>query len=94
MYQNFVQTPNSEMGIGGVMDFAGYWNHRLSHHINFFWNQHVIHHSSEEFNLACALRQSISNLIGYFPLLLFPAAMLGYGVSRHPYWAGKEMEHV
>ena len=60
-----------------VMDFAGYWNHRLSHHINFFWNQHVIHHSSEEFNLACALRQSISNLIGYFPLLLIPAALLG-----------------
>ncbi|MEX0287544.1 MAG: sterol desaturase family protein [Flavobacteriaceae bacterium] len=60
-----------------VMDFAGYWNHRLSHHINFFWNQHVIHHSSEEFNLACALRQSISNLIGYFPLLLIPAAVLG-----------------
>lgn len=60
-----------------AMDFAGYWNHRLSHHINFFWNQHVIHHSSEEFNLACALRQSISNLIGYFPLMLFPAALLG-----------------
>ncbi|MEM7381804.1 MAG: sterol desaturase family protein [Bacteroidota bacterium] len=60
-----------------VIDFAGYWNHRLSHHINFFWNQHVIHHSSEEFNLACALRQSISNLIGYFPLLLIPAAFLG-----------------
>ncbi len=34
-----------------VLDFAGYWNHRLSHKINFFWNQHVIHHSSEEFNL-------------------------------------------
>ena len=60
-----------------VIDFAGYWNHRLSHHINFFWNQHVIHHSSEEFNLACALRQSVSNLIGYFPLLLLPAALLG-----------------
>jgi len=60
-----------------VMDFAGYWNHRLSHHINFFWNQHVIHHSSEEFNLACALRQSISNLLGYFPLFLFPAALCG-----------------
>lgn len=60
-----------------VIDFAGYWNHRLSHHINFFWNQHVIHHSSEEFNLACALRQSVSNLIGYFPLLLLPAAFLG-----------------
>ncbi|MER3373469.1 MAG: sterol desaturase family protein [Allomuricauda sp.] len=60
-----------------TLDFAGYWNHRLSHHINFFWNQHVIHHSSEEFNLACALRQPISNLLGYFALLLIPAALLG-----------------
>ncbi len=60
-----------------AIDFAGYWNHRLSHHVNFFWNQHVIHHSSEEFNLACALRQSISNLLGYFPLFLIPAALLG-----------------
>ena len=60
-----------------VLDFAGYWNHRLSHHVNIFWNQHVIHHSSEQFNLACALRQSISNLIGYFPLFLIPAALLG-----------------
>ena len=60
-----------------VIDFAGYWNHRLSHHVNIFWNQHVIHHSSEQFNLACALRQSVSNLIGYFPLFLIPAAVLG-----------------
>ena len=34
------------------LDFASYWNHRLNHSINFFWNQHVIHHSSQEFNLA------------------------------------------
>ncbi|MEQ8418440.1 MAG: sterol desaturase family protein [Arenibacter algicola] len=60
-----------------VLDFAGYWNHRLSHKINIFWNQHVIHHSSEEFNLACALRQPISNLVGYFSLFLIPAAVLG-----------------
>lgn len=60
-----------------AIDFASYWNHRLSHKINFFWNQHVIHHSSEEFNLACALRQSISNILGYFPLLLIPAALIG-----------------
>ncbi|MBC2839089.1 sterol desaturase family protein [Robiginitalea sp. SC105] len=60
-----------------AIDFAGYWNHRLSHRVNLFWNQHVIHHSSEEFNLACALRQPISNLVGYFSLLLLPAALLG-----------------
>ena len=59
------------------IDFGGYWNHRLSHKINIFWNQHMIHHSSESFNLACALRQSISNLFAYFPLLLLPAALLG-----------------
>lgn len=60
-----------------AIDFASYWNHRLSHRVNYFWNRHVIHHSSEEFNLACALRQSISNFIGLFPLFLIPAAFLG-----------------
>lgn len=60
-----------------AIDFAGYWNHRLSHHINIFWNTHVIHHSSEEFNLACALRQSISNVVGYTAILLIPAALVG-----------------
>lgn len=60
-----------------AIDFAGYWNHRLCHKVNVFWNIHVIHHSSEEFNLACALRQSISNWVGYMALLLIPAAILG-----------------
>lgn len=60
-----------------AIDFASYWIHRLNHKINIFWNQHVIHHSSEEFNLACALRQSISNLIGFGALFLIPAAFLG-----------------
>ena len=59
------------------IDFASYWIHRLNHKINFFWNQHLIHHSSEEFNLACALRQSISNILGYSALFLIPAAVMG-----------------
>jgi hypothetical protein len=37
----------------------------------------VIHHSSEEFNLACALRQSISAFFNLFTILLLPAALLG-----------------
>ncbi|MDB3862427.1 sterol desaturase family protein [Flavobacteriaceae bacterium] len=60
-----------------AIDFASYWIHRLNHKINLFWNQHLIHHSSEEFNLACALRQSISNLVGFSALFLIPAAFLG-----------------
>lgn len=60
-----------------VIDFYGYFTHRWAHSINFFWNKHAIHHSSEEFNLACALRQSISVFINLFTFLLLPAALLG-----------------
>lgn len=60
-----------------VLDFAGYWVHRIDHKVNFFWNSHIVHHSSEEFNLACALRQSISSFVKLFSFLLIPAALLG-----------------
>ena len=60
-----------------ALDFAGYWVHRLNHEINFMWNNHIIHHSSEEFNLACALRQSISTIFRLFAIFLLPAAILG-----------------
>jgi alkylglycerol monooxygenase len=60
-----------------ALDFSGYWVHRLAHEINFFWNKHAIHHSSEEFNLACALRQSISSFVNIFTFFLIPAAIFG-----------------
>jgi alkylglycerol monooxygenase len=60
-----------------VLDFAGYWTHRWEHVINIFWNRHIIHHSSEEFNLACALRQNVSAIVSLFTFLLLPAALLG-----------------
>ncbi|MBF4519304.1 sterol desaturase family protein [Flavobacterium sp. ANB] len=60
-----------------VIDFYGYWSHRLAHQINFLWNKHAIHHSSEEFNLACALRQPVASLVNLFTFLLIPAALLG-----------------
>ena len=59
------------------IDFASYCHHYLKHSVNIFWNQHVIHHSSEEFNLACALRQSITNNFGVGILFLLPAALCG-----------------
>lgn len=60
-----------------AIDFASYLYHLLNHHVNILWNQHLVHHSSEEFNLACALRRPISNIFAYFPLLLIPAAFFG-----------------
>ena len=59
------------------LDFAGYWVHRINHSINYFWNHHIIHHSSEEFNLACALRQSISNFFSLTFIFLIPTAIIG-----------------
>lgn len=60
-----------------VLDFSGYCVHRIQHQFNFFWNGHLVHHSSEEFNLACALRQSISGFANIFVIFLLPAALLG-----------------
>lgn len=60
-----------------TLDFSGYWVHRIAHEYNIFWNNHIVHHSSEEFNLACALRQSISVFFRIFTFFLLPAAVLG-----------------
>lgn len=59
------------------LDFVGYWSHRFNHKINIFWNRHVIHHSSEEFNLACALRQEVSAFVGVYFFLYVPLAIIG-----------------
>lgn len=64
-----------------VLDFQGYWTHRWAHEINILWNEHAIHHSSEDYNLACALRTTISNLINLFTFFLLPAAILGVSPS-------------
>jgi sterol desaturase/sphingolipid hydroxylase (fatty acid hydroxylase superfamily) len=60
-----------------VKDFSGYWVHRLNHRVNILWNRHIIHHSSEDFNLSCALRQSISDTLHFGAIFMIPAALLG-----------------
>ena len=60
-----------------VEDFSGYWVHRLNHRVNVLWNRHYIHHSSEDFNLSCALRQSISNTLKFAAIFMVPAGLLG-----------------
>lgn len=58
-------------------DFAYYWFHRFSHESRFLWNFHVVHHSSEHYNLSVALRQS---WFGHFVtwMFYFPIALLGF----------------
>ncbi len=59
------------------LDFAGYWQHRFNHTFNILWNRHIIHHSSEEFNLSCALRQNISVIFQVYFFLYIPMAVIG-----------------
>jgi sterol desaturase/sphingolipid hydroxylase (fatty acid hydroxylase superfamily) len=41
-------------------DFIYYWNHRFQHESRFLWAMHVVHHSSERYNLSTALRQPVA----------------------------------
>lgn len=56
-------------------DFCYYWVHRFGHEINIFWAAHVVHHSSEEYNLTTALRQTSGSSFEF--VLYLPLAVLG-----------------
>lgn len=47
-------------------DFIYYWNHRWMHTTRAMWAHHVVHHSSERFNLSTALRQPVAEALGLF----------------------------
>jgi sterol desaturase/sphingolipid hydroxylase (fatty acid hydroxylase superfamily) len=47
-------------------DFIYYWNHRFMHESRFLWAIHVVHHSSERYNLSTALRQPVADAFGVF----------------------------
>jgi sterol desaturase/sphingolipid hydroxylase (fatty acid hydroxylase superfamily) len=47
-------------------DFIYYWNHRFMHEARFLWAIHVVHHSSERYNLSTALRQPVMDAFGVF----------------------------
>ena len=64
-----------------VDDFAYYWFHRFSHEVRFFWNFHVVHHSSNHYNLSVAVRQSWFSGLAHW-IFYVPLALLGF-----PLWA-------
>ncbi len=45
-------------------DFIYYWNHRFMHEARGMWAIHVVHHSSEKYNLSTALRQPVAEVLG------------------------------
>ena len=47
-------------------DFIYYWNHRFMHESRYMWAHHVVHHSSERYNLSTALRQPVTDAVATF----------------------------
>jgi len=58
-------------------DFCYYWFHRISHESRLFWASHVVHHSSQKYNLSTALRQTWSGSFYTF-IFWFPLIIIGF----------------
>ena len=50
-------------------DLAYYCFHRISHECRLFWASHVVHHSSQHYNLSTALRQTWSG--GFYTFIFW-----------------------
>jgi alkylglycerol monooxygenase len=81
-------------------DLGYYWYHRLSHEVALFWGGHVVHHSSEYFNLSTALRQSSTSplfaWVFYVPLAVIgvpPVVFVSVGLIDllYQYWVHTEL---
>ena len=63
-------------------EFSYYWFHRVSHECRLFWASHVVHHSSQRYNLSTALRQTWTGSFMSFifwmwlPIIGFAPAMI------------------
>jgi sterol desaturase/sphingolipid hydroxylase (fatty acid hydroxylase superfamily) len=81
-------------------DFCYYWFHRISHESRFFWASHIVHHSSQKYNLSTALRQTwtggffsfvfylVLPLIGFHPLMIFTQMSISL---LYQYWIHTEL---
>jgi len=61
-----------------IDDFRYYWWHRISHERRWFWASHVVHHSSQHYNLTTALRQTWTGQIIGQVLFKTPLVFIGF----------------
>lgn len=59
-------------------DLAYYWFHRSAHRVRWFWASHVIHHSSQHYNLSTALRQTWTGFFSLAFLFRLPLVLIGF----------------
>lgn len=69
-------------------DLAYYVFHRSAHRVRWFWASHVIHHSSQHYNLSTALRQTWTGFISLGFLFRLPLFLIGFPPAMVFFCAG------
>ncbi len=73
-------------------DFSYYWFHRQNHNIRLLWAAHVVHHSSDNFNLGTAVRNGWFTILYkpffymWIPAIGFPPEMLVVCLGIEALW--------
>lgn len=62
-------------------DLTYYWMHRFEHEIRILWANHIVHHSSPEYNLTTSLRLAwVDSLVEW--IFLVPMIVIGFDVTQ------------
>lgn len=69
-------------------DLAYYAFHRSAHRVRWFWASHVIHHSSQHYNLSTALRQTWTGFISLAFIFRLPLFLIGFPPAMVFFCAG------
>ena len=69
-------------------DFFYYWFHRSAHRVRWFWASHVVHHSSQHYNLSTALRQTWTGFFSLSFAFRLPLFLVGFPVEMILFCAG------
>jgi sterol desaturase/sphingolipid hydroxylase (fatty acid hydroxylase superfamily) len=62
-------------------DLAYYWFHRVAHERRWFWASHVVHHTSQHYNLTTALRQTWTGDVSLSFVFWLPLILVGFPVE-------------
>src|SRR5215475_16136526 len=83
-------------------EFSYYWFHRVSHECRLFWASHVVHHSSQRYNLSTALRQTWTGtftsfifwmwlpIVGFQPVMILTMKAISL---LYQFWIHTELVH-
>ncbi len=69
-------------------DLLYYTFHRSAHRVRWFWASHVIHHSSQHYNLTTALRQTWTGFFSLSFAFRLPLLLIGFDVRLVLFVAG------